>query len=97
MFNIANYLIVLFNSVQQLYPVVIFIFLFFLSPLATVQFRNFCPLFCCIKMKKLKYSELQFFCRFLWVRNLVSDINGRIQSEIVHEERAEGNIWTEEG
>jgi hypothetical protein len=36
-------------------------------------------------------------CNFVWVKNLVSGIKGRRQTEGVSEQCAEVNIWTEEG
>jgi hypothetical protein len=34
---------------------------------------------------------------FVWVRNLVSDVKVRVQTEGVCKQGAEGNIWTQEG
>jgi hypothetical protein len=35
-------------------------------------------------------------CSFVWVRNLVSDITGRTQTEGTWKQGAEQNMWTEE-
>jgi hypothetical protein len=64
--------------------------------LVTIQSRTFCLLVCCLKTYKLGIQNYNFACDFLWVRNLVFNIKGGTQTEVVWEQDAEVYIWTEE-
>ena len=53
-----------------------------------------------VAIQKFKDQDIQnynFACCFVWVWNLVADIEGGKETEGVWEYGVEENIWTEEG
>jgi hypothetical protein len=49
------------------------------------------------KNVKIRICKTKFACGSVWVWNLVSDIKGGTQTEVVWEQGAEEDIWTNEG
>jgi len=43
--------------------------------------------------KVLRYTELYFSCWVVWIRNVVSHIEGGKQADFFREEGAEKGIW----